>query len=935
MRPEDASRFEAEIGAALAATDLPRAEAIAEGYLSAARAEALAGDPSRSPWFRANYLAAQVALAGSRLAKVVRLLEPFLARTADLAPDLACEVWLMSAEALARLEVREQARAHLARARRAGPALERSPLLRLRAIRIRLWLGEVDGLSVELESCGRALGRAGALAGLALLACEEGRAWEARGDLGRAEACWHRAANVAHGPDSASIRADVLLQLGRLEHLRGHLQAALDRYRDALACLDASNPQWLEIRLRNLLVRLEIDPRWGRAREEFARLLRGTTSDRLPEEIRGLAAMLDGMLNGKLSKHLDAETEAYVRASRGEEGRARELYGRALEAASVLPERRARHALALGVLALNASDPAEAERWLDQGLQLADRCGLLGVRGQACQALGRVASELRGDDDRARPFFEEAVTIAEVQAGQLDDPRDRAASRGRQGGVLRHLLRGACRRADAARVFRYQELGRGRLLFELWHAAARRPGRMSPAGLAELDELDRQIEVIDRGPSSNDAVSGPDLLRRRGELVLRRDRRLDDLLADPRRMGSAALPALPTLADLERALPIGTVYVAASLLDDEVALLVARPGGGSRVVRAEGCIRGAIEDFRHCVEELIRRYDPGGPPSPAGRAELDRHLDGLGRGPLGTALRAALQAGPGTAERIVWVPEGILHGLPIHALRMDGRYLVEDHEVVSTFSGALFVHQERTAVKRWRRRLALVVAGAPGGTLRYAELEGRGVATAFSRHRLLIAEGADKSEIRRLLSRARIAHFACHAEFNGRHPLDAAIELPSGERWRAAEWLDEPVDGLPMVALSACRSAAVADLDGRGIFGLVAGVLGGGARAVLAGLWPVADREAVPLVWRFYRHGMAHDPAAALARAQRDMLAESGSSPLFWAAFTLYGDGSALPPPRPRWGWWVRLRQRRHERRCIALGVPCDPHAAPHEGDQG
>ena len=265
MKLKDASRFEAEIDAALAASNLPRAEALAEGYVSAAHAEPLAGDPARSPWFRANYLAAQVALAAGRLAKVVHLLEPFLARTADLAPGLACEVWLLSAEALARLEVRERAREHLARARQADPAMERYPLLRLREIRIRLWLGEVDELSVELESCGQALGRAGELAGLALLACEEGRAWEARGDLTRTEACWHRAVNIAHGPDAAPIRAYVLLQLGRLEHLRGHLQAALDRYRDALACLDASNPQWLEIRLRNLLVRLEIDPRWGRA----------------------------------------------------------------------------------------------------------------------------------------------------------------------------------------------------------------------------------------------------------------------------------------------------------------------------------------------------------------------------------------------------------------------------------------------------------------------------------------------------------------------------------------------------------------------------------------------------------------------------------------------------------------------------------------------
>ena len=65
---------------------------------------------------------------------------------------------------------------------------------------------------------------------------------------------------------------------------------------------------------------------------------------------------------------------------------------------------------------------------------------------------------------------------------------------------------------------------------------------------------------------------------------------------------------------------------------------------------------------------------------------------------------------------------------------------------------------------------------------------------------------------------------------------------------------------------SACRSAEVASLIGREVFGLVTGLLGGGVRAVLAGLWPVADREVRPLMWRFYRHRLVHELPTALAR---------------------------------------------------------------------
>jgi hypothetical protein len=107
----------------------------------------------------------------------------------------------------------------------------------------------------------------------------------------------------------------------------------------------------------------------------------------------------------------------------------------------------------------------------------------------------------------------------------------------------------------------------------------------------------------------------------------------------------------------------------------------------------------------------------------------------------------------------------------------------------------------------------------------------------------------------------------------------------------------------------------VAPLLGREVFGLVTGLLGSGVGAVLAGLWPVADRETLPLMWCFYRRRMTLDLAAALAAAQREALAAPDSSPLFWAAFALFGDAGALPAP----GRWSRRlaawRQHRHARR--------------------
>jgi CHAT domain-containing protein len=159
-----------------------------------------------------------------------------------------------------------------------------------------------------------------------------------------------------------------------------------------------------------------------------------------------------------------------------------------------------------------------------------------------------------------------------------------------------------------------------------------------------------------------------------------------------------------------------------------------------------------------------------------------------------------------------------------------------------------------------------------------------------------------------------VVHFACHARFDGDSPLAARLQLPSGERLHAIECLNEPIRGLPLVTLSACRSAEVAPILGHEMFGLVSGLLGGGVRAVLAGLWPVADRETMRFMWCFYRERMAADLATGLARAQRQSLSQPDASPLFWGAFALFGDAQALPAP----GWIGRLlsrwRQARHAR---------------------
>src|SRR5262249_6685058 len=125
---------------------------------------------------------------------------------------------------------------------------------RLRALRIHLCLGDVVRPD-EVEACAAALAACGDAVNEALLWCDAGRALYQAGDLTLAEAFLSRAAHRG----GSEVRADALLQLGRLEHLRDRPASALERFDEARR--QGRPAQVLEARLRRLLVLLELDRR--------------------------------------------------------------------------------------------------------------------------------------------------------------------------------------------------------------------------------------------------------------------------------------------------------------------------------------------------------------------------------------------------------------------------------------------------------------------------------------------------------------------------------------------------------------------------------------------------------------------------------------------------------------------------------------------------
>jgi CHAT domain-containing protein len=286
------------------------------------------------------------------------------------------------------------------------------------------------------------------------------------------------------------------------------------------------------------------------------------------------------------------------------------------------------------------------------------------------------------------------------------------------------------------------------------------------------------------------------------------------------------------------------------------------------------------------------------------REGLDAALRQVGDSPLGRLIEQALDHLGPEVTRVIWVPDGDAHGLPLHAVRVNGRYLIERVEVVCGFGGGLLVKQATGRRGWWRGGRPAVVIDAPD-SLPAAAAEGAAVAGRVRRCRVLRGADGTKAAVAAAVRSARVAHFACHAEFDPAAPLSAAVRLPAGERWGLPDWT---TDAPPRLAvLAACRSGEVGEAAGREVFGLTAGALAAGVGGVVSGLWPVADQEAITLVAAFYRHLARRDPCAALAAAQREAIARPDATPLHWAVFALFGDPHALPAP-PWWARWLFYR---------------------------
>ena len=163
-----------------------------------------------------------------------------------------------------------------------------------------------------------------------------------------------------------------------------------------------------------------------------------------------------------------------------------------------------------------------------------------------------------------------------------------------------------------------------------------------------------------------------------------------------------------------------------------------------------------------------------------------------------------------------------------------------------------------------------------------AKAAGCRTGSGVDRFSLPVCPGTDeaKAEVAAVfaaLEGAGTAHLAAHALFRADNGLWSSLELADGVLTvYELEQLRRPPE---LVVLSACQSGLSAVRPGDEVMGLVAALLGLGARSVVASVVPVEDQASEQLMVALHRRLLAGEPpAVALAGAQADSRSTVGFS---------------------------------------------------------
>ncbi len=344
---------------------------------------------------------------------------------------------------------------------------------------------------------------------------------------------------------------------------------------------------------------------------------------------------------------------------------------------------------------------------------------------------------------------------------------------------------------------------------------------------------------------------------------------------------------IPALSELQRALPdaqtAAVVFVTTRGRDSSAALILTRSAAWPVLI-------GPLDGIAPRVQRLLATISAGRAVSGAAREVGGMLLD-----PLVPSLDSA------GIERLVIVPDDLLHLVPFEALLLTGNRHVVERFGVSYMPSLAIAHSlwtQRTPatgsiVAFGDPQLPTRTLGALPGARREVAALARRVPGAVAR----VGQTASEAEVKRNgAGEVRLLHVAAHGVVDAWDGRQAALMLAPGGGEDGVLYAGEiaalRLDGATVV-LSACETNNGELVAGEGATGLTSAFLRAGARSVVTTSWRIRDGEIGWVVDQLYA-GLASGRSLgdALREAQRASL-RRGDAPLTWAAFRIVGNASS------------------------------------------
>jgi CHAT domain-containing protein len=238
------------------------------------------------------------------------------------------------------------------------------------------------------------------------------------------------------------------------------------------------------------------------------------------------------------------------------------------------------------------------------------------------------------------------------------------------------------------------------------------------------------------------------------------------------------------------------------------------------------------------------------------------------------------------SEHLVFVPHGLLHYVPFHALHDGDAYLVDRHSVSYAPSASVYAVCQ---AKQGSASGDSLILGVPDVQAPLIQAEAEALSRILPNSKLFLGEAATEDVLRTHGRKSRVVHIATHGYFRQDNPMFSSIRLGNSHlSLYDLSYLQLPAD---LIVLSGCATGLNVISPGDELMGLVRGLLQAGAQSLVLSLWDVHDESTKEFMIGFYTRLQAGFSKAKAMQATMQELRESFPHPYYWAPFSLIGKG--------------------------------------------